>query len=145
MIYRIREVDTADEEIADLIKELHDDCFANTAPRPNLDRGYWWLAHSIDGGREVVGFCGLTHSYADASLGYLKRAGVLRRHRGQGLQRRFIRVREAKARKVGMRSIITDTSDNPASANSLINCGYRMFQPENPWGFRWTCYWIKDL
>lgn len=44
-----------------------------------------------------------------------------------------------------MRAIITDTSDNPSSANNLIKCGYRMFTPEHPWGFRHTCYWEKNL
>jgi hypothetical protein len=62
-----------------------------------------------------------------------------------GLQRRFVRVREQKARRIGMRGIITDTSDNPSSANNLIRCGYRIFTPENPWGFRHTIYWTKDL
>lgn len=148
MAYRVREVDGLDEEIVDVIRELHDHVFGDSAPNISAEeaaRGHWWLAYAVDGGRDLAGFCGLTPTYADETLGYLKRAGVLRPHRGQGLQRRFVRVREAKARRLGYRSIITDTSDNPSSANNLIKCGYRMFTPENPWGFRHTCYWEKNL
>lgn len=145
MVYRISEVDGSDDEIADTLRELHEEIFGDTAPQIDPERGFWWLAFETDEGRELAGFCGLTPTYADPSLGYLKRAGVLRAHRGQGLQRRFVRVREAKARRLGMRSIITDTSDNPSSANNLISCGYRIYRPVEPWGFSHTIYWTKDL
>lgn len=144
MVYRIREVDGTDEDITDTLRDLHDECFGDSAPNLtafDIERGHWWLAFE----RELAGFCGLTPTYADPHLGYLKRAGVLKAHRGMGLQRRFVRVREQKARRIGMRGIITDTSDNPSSANNLIRCGYRIFSPENPWGFRHTIYWTKDL
>jgi GNAT superfamily N-acetyltransferase len=148
MAYRIREVDGLDEEIVDLLRELHEECFGDSAPNISAEeaaRGHWWLAFAIDERRELAGFCGLTPTYADETLGYLKRAAVRKEHRGHRLQRRFVRVREAKARRLGMRGIITDTSDNPSSANNLIKCGYRMFTPEHPWGFRHTCYWEKNL
>lgn len=145
MVYRIKEVDGTDEEIADTIRELHTEIFRDSAPQIDPDIGHWWLAFAIDEGRELAGFCGLTPTYADASLGYLKRAGVRRDHRGHGLQRRFVRVREAKARRLGMRAIITDTSDNPPSANNLIDCGYHIYTPPNLWGFNHTIYWSKDL
>lgn len=145
MVYRIREVDPTDEDVAETIKELHTETFGDTAPQVDPERGFWWLAFATDGGRELAGFCGLTPTFADPTLGYLKRAGVLRRHRGQGLQKRFVRVREAKARRIGMRGIITDTSSNPSSANNLIACGYRIYDPEHPWGFSHSIYWSKDL
>ena len=78
-------------------------------------------------------------------MGYLKRAGVRLPHRGQGLQRRFVRVREAQARREGFSALVTDTSDNPSSANNLIACGYRIYRPDEPWGFPHTIYWFKDL
>jgi GNAT superfamily N-acetyltransferase len=145
LVYRINEVDGADEEYADILRELHEAVFLDSAPQIDPERGHWWLAYAIDERRELAGFCGLTPTFADPAIGYLKRAGVLRPHRGQGLQRRFVRVREAKARRLGMHSIITDTSDNPSSANNLISCGYRMYSPEHPWGFTHTCYWTKTL
>jgi GNAT superfamily N-acetyltransferase len=145
MTYRLTEVDTSDEDVADTIRELHTEIFGDSAPQVDPERGFWWLAFEASRGRELAGFCGLTPTYADPSLGYLKRAGVLRAHRGQGLQRRFVRVREAKARKLGMRGLVTDTSDNPSSANNLIACGYRIFRPAKPWGFDHTIYWNKDI
>jgi GNAT superfamily N-acetyltransferase len=148
MIYRIREVDTSDEDVVDTIRDLHDEIFGSTAPQltdADIERGSWWLAFAANERRDIAGFCGLTGAYGDPTLGYLKRAGVTMAHRGQGLQRRFVRVRETKARKYGMRSIITDTTDNPSSANNLIACGYRIYRPVEPWGFSHTIYWTKDL
>jgi GNAT superfamily N-acetyltransferase len=77
--------------------------------------------------------------------GYLCRAGVLESHRGRGLQKRLIRVRERKARKLGWTHVVTDTYENPASANSLIKCGFRSYLPRNPWGAKGVAYWIKRL
>ncbi|MFI4971128.1 MAG: GNAT family N-acetyltransferase [Hyphomicrobiales bacterium] len=145
MVYRISAVDGDDEDIADTIRELHDEVFGDTAPQVDPTNGHWWLAFAIDEGREIAGFCGLTQTYGDPSIGYLKRAGVRLQHRGQGLQRRFVRVREARARKLGMRDLVTDTSDNPSSANNLIACGYRIYRPPSPWGFPHTIYWTKSL
>lgn len=142
---RIKEVDGYNEEVADALRELHHQCFGDAAPQIDPERGFWWLAFTTDAGRELAGFCGLTPTFSDASLGYLKRAGVLRPYRGQGLQRRFVRVREAKAKRIGMRGIVTDTTDNPPSANNLIACGYRIYDPPQPWGFSNTIYWSKDL
>jgi GNAT superfamily N-acetyltransferase len=142
LTYRIREVDGEDEDVADILREMHEACFGDSAPQINPDRGYWWLAY---GHNELGGFCGLTPTYPDPLMGYLKRVGVLRGHRGHGLQRRFVRVREAKARRLGFHSIVTDTTDNPPSANNLIECGYRIFMPDEPWGFPQTIYWRKPL
>ncbi|MGY3589338.1 GNAT family N-acetyltransferase [Bradyrhizobium sp. USDA 4350] len=145
MVYRINAVDGSDEDVADTLRELHDEIFGKTAPQIDPEHGHWWLAFAIDAGRDIAGFCGLTPSDGNPKIGYLKRAGVRLSHRGQGLQRRFVRVREALARRIGMRAIITDTSDNPSSANNLISCGYRIYRPEEPWGFNHTIYWFKDL
>lgn len=146
MVYRIALVDGFDPEVADTIRELHDEIFGDTAPNVNPERGWWWLAYACDDSRQLAGFCGLTPTFGQPhDVAYLKRAGVLMPHRGQGLQRRFVRVREARARKAGFQSIVTDTSDNPSSANNLIKCGYRIYQPPEPWGFTHTIYWTKDL
>jgi GNAT superfamily N-acetyltransferase len=140
--YRVTAVDGEDEDTADTLRELQERCFGDTAPLVPSDKGWWWIASD---GRELAGFCLLVPTSYNPAMGYLKRAGVLRPHRGQGLQRRFVRVRETKARKVGMLAMITDTTDNPSSANNLIACGYRLFTPDNPWGFAHTIYWRKDL
>jgi hypothetical protein len=146
MTYRITRVDGDDDNIAELLRELHDETFGDAAPQIDPEQGWWWIAYSVDGGRDVAGFCWLTPTDADPlRIGYLKRAGVLMPHRGQRLQRRFVRVREAQARRVGLKTLVTDTSDNPSSANNLIACGYRIYRPPEPWGFPHTIYWYKDL
>ena len=43
-VYRIREVDSQDEEIAEALDELHRATFLDSAPVPSFDEGYWWLA-----------------------------------------------------------------------------------------------------
>ena len=37
--------------------------------------------------------------------------------------------------------IITDTTDNPASSNSLINAGFKIYTPSAPWSFKHAIYW----
>lgn len=140
-MYRIREVDGEDEDIAETLDALHDLCFMDAALRVKYDYGYWWIAYHD---REPVGFAGITPSTIGPGVGYLKRAGVLPAHRGHGLQRRLLKVRERKARELGWASIITDTTDNVPSANNLIRAGYRLFEPQ-PWAFRSSLYWRKDL
>jgi GNAT superfamily N-acetyltransferase len=70
---------------------------------------------------------------------------VLPEARGQGLQRRLIGARERHARALGMAWLVTDTYQNPASSNSLIAAGYRLYEPAQPWGARGTLYWRKRL
>ena len=91
----------------------------------------------------MAGFCALGEE--EDGEGYLARAGVLPEFRGQGLQKRLIKVREEFAREHGMPALICDTCDNPASANSLIACGFKMFQPQEPWGLPRSVYWRKFL
>lgn len=141
-MYRFWPAETDDEEIVDVLKALHDLSFADAAPMPEFEHGWWWLVHN---GRELAGFCGLTESTIGPGVGYLKRAAVLRDHRGNGLQRRMLTVRERKARSLGFTTIITDTTDNVPSANNLIAAGYRMFNPPVPWCFPHSLYWRKHL
>lgn len=104
--------------------------------------GWWWLAFD---GKEPVAFAGLSPSSQWHATGYLCRAGVLESHRGKGLQKRLIQVRAAHARRLGWQWLVTDTRRNPASANSLIACGFRMYEPSNPWSFRDAVYWRLRL
>ena len=48
-------------------------------------------------------------------------------------------------RKLGYNWVITDTTDNLPSSNSLISKGYKMFYPSNPWGNSNSIYWRKKL
>jgi hypothetical protein len=103
------------------------------------------LVVGCHGRQRIRRICGFTPTYTDPTIGYLKRAGVRLPHRGKGLQRRFVRVREMLARKLCLHCLVTDTSDNPSSANNLIACGYRIYRPNEPWGFPHTIYFYKDL
>jgi GNAT superfamily N-acetyltransferase len=148
--FLIKEVDPDDDQYAEEILTLHDLTFFDPKVRPDLPRGYWWLAYCTSypvehDPRGPVAFCGLTHALATPGTGYLKRAGVLKAYRGQGLQRKLITVRERKARKLGLTTMVTDTTDNPPSANSLIKAGYRIFEPRDKWAFTHSIYWRKAL
>lgn len=141
--YILREVDHKDKQTADTIRALHQLCFGNTAPQVEPKKGgHWWIVFHAG---EPVGFCCICQSTLGPEYGYLKRAGVLPDHRGKGLQRRMIRVREKKARENGWRTVITDTTANPHSSNSLIAAGYRMFEPPVKWAYNCSNYWRKDL
>lgn len=143
--FRITEVDGADECHSEELTNLHDLTFHDPAIRADFDKGYWWLVYEGDTRTNPMAFCGLTHAVATPGAGYLKRAGVLKAFRGQGLQRRLITVREKKARRLGLDTMLTDTTDNPPSANSLIRAGYRIFEPHYRWAFSYSIYWKKDL
>lgn len=134
----VREVDGFEEH--DTLIELQRQCLP-TSPLYEPDRGFWWIAYDERG--MAVAFAGLT-DLRDGS-GYLCRSGVLPSHRGHHLQRRLIQARERKARTVGLKTLITDTTLNPASVNSLIGCGFKNYEPQNPWAFRETNYWKKTI
>jgi GNAT superfamily N-acetyltransferase len=147
--FLIKEVDADDPVYREDILDIHDLTFFDPRVRPDLPRGYWWLvydkhAHSFGHPRPVA-FCGLTEAVATKETGYLKRAGVLQAYRGQGLQRKLITVRERKARKLGLKTMLTDTTDNPPSSNSLIKAGYKIFEPAYRWAFPNSIYWRKAL
>ncbi|MGX9389635.1 GNAT family N-acetyltransferase [Nitrobacteraceae bacterium UC4449_H16] len=138
-VYRIVEVDGSDEE--DTLQELHELSFKDTAAQPDYSNGYWWIAYS---GSEPVAFAGITQSTMGPLHGYMKRAGVLPEHRGYGLQRRLIRVRLAKAKRLGWKTVITDTTNNVSSANSLIKAGFKLFTPK-PWAWSTSLYWYRYI
>jgi hypothetical protein len=141
-MYRIREVDGNDDEIADTLADLHSLTFFETAPIPEFDRGHWWLAFHD---RVAVAFAGMVPSTRAHNAGYFCRVGVIRRHCGHALQLRLLRATEWRARRKGWCRIVSDTTDNLVSANNFIRAGYRLYQPEYPWGWPNTLYWQKSL
>ena len=103
------------------------------------ERGHWWIAYTEEG--KPVAFAGLVRSIKWSDTGYLCRAGVMDGYTGHGLQKRLIRARQAQARKLGWNWLITDTTNNPASGNSLINAGFKLYTPANKWSLRNAIYW----
>lgn len=109
----------------------------------HLVDGQWWLA--IDG-KTAVGFAGMVPFFTMRDdIGYLKRAYVLPDYRGRGLQRRFMRLREAKARHLNYRLLVSECKDNQPSERNFLAEGYQRFDPEQPWGEPGSTYFIKRL
>lgn len=139
---RLHRVDaTVGHVWADIVR-MDADCFGAEAPALSHNRGAWWV---LKDGKKSVAFCGIEPSYRTELGGYLSRAGVLRSHRGHGIQKQLIRTRVDYARTQGWTQVVSDTCENPASSNSLISCGFRIFAPENPWSFKHAIYWKKFL
>lgn len=128
-------------ELKQKLHKMQKICLPHDAPYfPEIAK-YW---AGFDQG-EPVAFCIIAPSMRWSDTVYLARAGVLPSHRGQGLQRRMITIRERWARRNGFVWAITDTAENPASANSLMSLGYRMFDPSKPWALDYSLYWRKKL
>jgi GNAT superfamily N-acetyltransferase len=143
MTYRIRGVDGFDDEIAETLAELHRMTFFDMAPIPNFDLGHWWIGY-LDA--EPVSFASVIPSDRYPRTGYFKRVGVLPAHRGEGLQARHMRAIDGRARRNGWTHIVSDTTDNPNSANNFIRSrDWRIFTPEHPWSFPHSIYWTKTL
>lgn len=131
-----------------LLRSLHERCFSDTAPMPEFDyasdKGAWWLMFA-SGETTPVAFAGIVPSTYGPGFAYHKRAGVVQAHRGSGLQRRLIHLRERWARKHKFHTIVTDTCETCASSNNLIRCGYTLFEPPVPWGLSGSLYFRKKL
>jgi hypothetical protein len=140
--YRIREVDGQDDEIADTLADIHRLTFFNGASLPDFDWGHWWLAYHET---HPVAFAGLVQSTRAHNAGYICRVGVLKKYCGNRLQVRLMRAMELRARHNGWNCLVSDTTDNPASANNFIRAGYRLYLPEYPWAYSNTLYWRKAI
>lgn len=137
----IREVNAKNPKVREALVTMHEECFSDSHAKL-FDQGYWWIAYHDN---IPVAFCGMNPSSRWSDCGYFCRAGVRPSHEGHGIQKRMIRVRINKARKLGWNWVITDTRKNPPSANSLISMGFKMFQPSKPWSFRDALYWRKKI
>jgi GNAT superfamily N-acetyltransferase len=142
MKFTVRYVDLRKKEYVDLLMYLQRECLPGDVPM-KIDRGHWWIAYAEDG--KPVGFAGMVRSAQWIDTGYMCRAGVLEEYQGHGLQKKLIRVRIQKARKLNWAWLITDTTNNPASANSLISLGFRMYTPSIPWAWKHSSYWRLNI
>lgn len=141
-MYRIRAVDGRDEDIAETLSDLHRLTFFDTAPLPEFDLGHWWIAYCD---RVPIAFAGMICSTRAYKAGYFSRVGVMSNHCGQGLQLRLMRAIESRARRNRWNAVVSDTTDNLASANNFIRGGYHLFRPKHPWGWPHTLYWRKSI
>jgi GNAT superfamily N-acetyltransferase len=137
--FTVREVDG--RRNAALLLRLQREALPHDRPIATT-QGWWFIAYD---GERPVGFSGMYLSTQWSDTVYLCRAGVLERARGHGLQKRLIRARIRKAKALGYCWAVTDTYENPESGNSLIRCGFRLFQPSRPWGADGVNYWRRSL
>ena len=138
MKFTVKKVDIRNPAIANLLLYLQKQILPADQPYEPT-RGHWWIAYTESG--KPVGFAGLVRSTKWTDTGYLCRAGVMDGFTGHGIQKRLIKSRLAQAKRLGWNWCITDTTDNPASSNSLISCGFKMYTPANPWGMSRALYW----
>jgi GNAT superfamily N-acetyltransferase len=135
----VKKVDASKEAISHCILWLQTTCLPHDEPRA-LKGDEWWIAYQ-DG--LPVAFAAMR--MINKTDAYLSRAGVLPAARGHGIQKRLIRARVQYAKKQGVTTVLTDTTDNPASANSLISQGFRMHNPQYRWATPSANYWIKTI
>ena len=143
MTYWLPEIDGVRH--ADLLHRMNDlePSFPPLQPR-HLERGYWWIAEMADG--TAVGFAGMVPMTPFDGVGYCKRAYVLPRWRGSGLQRHFLRVRIEKARSLGWSKLVSECGgDNAPSAKNFLREGFRLADPEQPWGAPDSLYFEMRL
>jgi GNAT superfamily N-acetyltransferase len=139
---KINRVDIRSSKAQQRLSELQRLCLPSDIPY-DTNTGYWWTATDALGA--LVGFAGLVYSSRWGDCVYLCRAGVVPSSRGQGIQKKFIRVRIRQAKAMNLKWLVTDTYHNPASSNSLISCGFKLFDPSVPWGAKSTLYWRLKL
>jgi len=140
-MFRIKRATEMSQTTEQAIRFLQKECLPlDTVLSPKV--GWWWIAY-CDG--RLAGFAAMMQSSKTPEAVYLARAGTLEAFRGRGLQKKLIRERLKFAKDLGMTQAITDTTDNVASANALIATGFRMFEPDDPWGLPNTLYWRKSL
>lgn len=126
---RVVKVDTQVRAIANHLERMHLVCFPDFTVTQM--HGDWWFAMA-DG--VPIAFAGLWPSHRFPAAGYLCRAGVMPGHRGQGLQRRLIKVREKEAKRKQWTALYSDAAVyNPTSINNLFACGFRAFAPAVQW------------
>lgn len=138
---KIKTANPFDESDLRVLINLHKACLPSDY-FPNFKTAYWWVMYDKD---KPIAFCGLSSVTSWPQAGYLCRSGVIDEYQGRGLQKKLIRLRERKARKIGWEWLISDTTNNLPSSNSLISCGYKLYEPQVKWAYGHSLYWRKRL
>lgn len=128
-----------------VVSKLDKKCFVGDHP-VSLKDTFWWLAYNEAG--NPVGFSGLKacKKKENKNLGYFSRAGVIKSYRGHGTQKKMIKARLRMAKQLGLTHCVTYVKGfNLASANSLISCGFKLYNPHYKWGGKAALYFGKCL
>ena len=101
-----------------------------------------WLVYHQN---NPIGFC--TMRMLEDKIAFMDRGGILDEHRGKGIHKRLIKVRERYARAHGSEVIITYVmEDNYASLFTLVRHGYKMYEPDYAYaGVKGVIYLQKDI
>ena len=140
-MYTLKAVNISKQSVKDLLVELQESILTGDKPYPPT-HGWWWILYYYN---TPVGFCGMVKSIKWYNCAYFCRSGIKSSHRGKGFQKKFIKVRIAKAKRLGLDWVVSDTYENPASSNSFIATQFRLFKPTEPWGADGTLYWRKEI
>jgi hypothetical protein len=145
-MYRIVEVKGPDNADAiHLFNTMRPDLFKPLRDY-HIRNGYWWFVFYGD---DAIGFAGLISFEPFPDKGYMLRSLVMEQHRGHGLHRKLIRIREIKCRDLDFTQVVSECrADNTYSADNFARAGYRPCQPLRPWAQPDdgpTIYWVKDL
>lgn len=111
----------------------------------NLDKCYVWLVR-VEG--KAIGFGAMRpcETAVNKGLVLFTRAGVIPVWRGKGVQKRLIRLRAAKAKRLGHEVAIAYVMGmNCASSNSLIGCGFKLYEPADLYAGKQAIYLRKVL
>lgn len=140
--FRIKKVNGKSKRTQNVINRLQKEILPSDDPC-DTNEGYWWIVYSES--NKAVGFAGMKQSSQFGDCVFFHRAGIADECNGHGLQKRLIKARIRKAKSMGFNWAVSDTTKNPASSNSLINCGFKMYEPSKPWGWSYSCYWRLKL
>lgn len=141
MAYRTQLVPSGDARYAAIVADLHAQLFPTIVfPYPHY--GDWWVVWE---GKKAVAFAHSSMTTYYPNSGYFSRVGVLPEHRGHGLQARLMKKVVERGREHGWEAIYSDTTRVPHSAANFRKMGWTEFQPEAPWGSKYTIYWRKEL
>lgn len=124
----------------DAVRLLDRDIFGPFGDDPidEPEKSQWWLVCDARG--DYVGFGG-ARRLPGRRVVLLERAGVLSQHRGRRLHERLVR---ARLRWAGDARVITYTAHfNTASSNTMIRCGFRLYEPDYAWAGRDVLYWMR--
>jgi len=139
----------SDMESIRWLRWLDAEIFPNDTPAV-IGTANWFLAWNND---QAVAFCGWKPYLLDLDIvGFHYRAGVLSSHRGQGLQRKMIELRESEMIRSNIKVAVTYTEVySAASMTSFINMGYRPYEATEKTAlcdlnkFRRMVHWKKNL
>lgn len=97
-----------------------------------------------------VGFASARGLMYSPDVAYFDRAGLKPIAQGQGLHKKLINIRLRYLRRIGYRCAITYClDDNFPSANNLVSCGFKLYEPQERWADdaskKEVLYFMKDL